>query len=323
MTPIILVLMVGASDSADPFATSVERAVHQALGPDTRVVARPLAARPTDADAATLGAEVHADAVVEVLWSEPDHLRATIRVERTNAERWLERDIGFRDLDEPVERSRTVGFTVASMLPEFVHEAAPAPSEAPPRAPPPESDRRRTAREPTDSAGSRPANTLTGSASAAFGVHDYGTSVGGAVDFRHALGAHLSVEMGAGARAGQNPPAQAVTRFYFAAVGLAWNTWTSENARGALGLRLDSLLMVADFSRTTAPDGSTENILKSMPGARLLAETSYFFAAGAAVALSGGGEAVFGKTDVFVGTRRVASYAPLHPVVELGLRVAF
>ena len=125
-----------------------------------------------------------------------------------------------------------------------------------------------------------------------------------------------------GARLGQDPPAGVVTRFFYDAAGLAWNAWTASNGRGAVGVRLDALLILTQFAHTSLDD-ATVNRHKLMPGGDLVVEAGYFFTRGVAVLVGGGGEAVFGQTDVFVNGRRAATLGPLHPVVELGLRAGF
>lgn len=326
----ILLLTVSSPASDDPFAPEVASAIRQALGPDTHVMSSPQAELPSDADAVARAERLKADAVVEVRWQLPDHLGVTIRLERASSDRWVERQIGFQEIDEPVERCRTVGFTVASMLPEGLAQSA----EPTPRARPvPEPGERDTRSPPRDTESSEEAlrargsmynpNSLSGTAVAAFGVGDYGTSVGGSIDYRRRLGRPFAFRIGAAARAGQDPPARAVSRFFSGALGLAWHAWTSERGAAALSFRLDALAVLTQYSRVSSTDSTTIDKFKWMPGADLLVEACYFFTPGAAVVAAGGGEAVFGRTDIVVGGQVATSYRPLHPLVELGLRVGF
>lgn len=319
----ILLLTVSEPAPDTPFTTSVATAIRQALGPGTRVVSVSQAELPSDADAMARGEQLHADAVVEVTWRLPEHLGATIRMERSSSERWIERQIGFQDADEPVERCRTVGFTVASMLPEgFAEPAEPAPRPLPVAEPPVRVDEH-PSKHTRPRGGMLNPNALTGSAVAAFGIHDYGTSVGGALDYRRRLGQSIAFRIGGAARVGQDPAAQALSRYFNGALGVAWHAWTSANATGALSVRLDALVVLTQYSRVSAVDSTTIDKFKWMPGADLLLEACYFFAPGAALVVAGGGEAVFGKTDIVVGSGVVTTYRPLHPLVELGLRVGF
>ena len=145
LTILLVMIASGPVDDGstvdDPFTPAIARATREALGSETRVVMRMVATLPSDAEVVALGRGVHADAVVEVTWSLPDHLRTTIRVERSGSGRWVDRAIAFREIDAPSERSRTVGFAIASMLPERrVLAAAPPPpkravvTKAPPEA---------------------------------------------------------------------------------------------------------------------------------------------------------------------------------------------
>lgn len=321
----ILLVSLAASGGDDPLTPAVARATQQAFGPDTHVVLESVPALPNDEDAAALGARAHADVVVEVAWKLPERLEVTIRLERASSEHWVEREIGFQPADEPLERSRTVAFTIASMLPEYFLQAAPTGAKG--SRPPP-------AEQPT-----RPANdngkteprggvlihraTLSGSVDTAFGVRDDGTSIGGVLDFRYALGTRVSFRIGASARVGQDARAQAVTQFFNGALGLAYNAWISRNSRAAVGLRVDALTVAAVFSRVSAETATTVYRPKWMPGSDFLAEACYFFAESAAVVLAAGGEAVFGQTNVVVDGKTVSTYDPVHPVAELGLRAGF
>jgi hypothetical protein len=319
----IVLLTIVDRDIADPFAPAVTRATREALGAETLVVSRSLPSLPNDVDAAALGTELHADAIVEITWSLPDHLHASIHLRRASTGRWVDREIGFGAADDPIERSRTIGFTVASMLPErFGQAAPPAPTarpESPPVAP---------AEAPTPTPRTPPEklyhpSSLAAMFVAALGVRDYGGGVGGALELRARVGRTLSLRVAGGARLGDDPPAQIATRFFYGATGVAWDGWISHNGRATVGLRLDALAVRADFSRPSATTGATERQVKWMPGADLVLETGYFFTQAAALVAGAGGSAYFGRTDVVVSGERVTTIQPFHPVLEVGLRAGF
>src|ERR1051326_2081950 len=117
---ILLITLGGAPGVGgdEPFTPGIARAAREALGPDVHLLMRRVEAMPSDTDAVALAEQAHANAVVEVTWGTWDHLRATIRMRRQTVGRWLDREIGFRAVDDPGERSRTVGFAIASMIPE-------------------------------------------------------------------------------------------------------------------------------------------------------------------------------------------------------------
>jgi hypothetical protein len=285
-------------------------------------VFRALPSLPSDAEAANLALELHADAVVELTWSIPDHLRANIHLRRTATGRWIDREIGFRSVDDPAERGRTVAFMVVSMLPERLRatstttNATTTPSETAPT-----SDRRLPP--PPTAAGQNHGGSIGGMLIAALGVGDNGGGAGGALDLRVGLGPTFALRFGGGARAGQDPPARVLTRFYYGAAGIAWSVWSARSARAALGLRWDALLVRTDFSHLSTGPIGTEHDGKWMPGADLLLEATYFITHGAAIAVGAGGEATFGKTDLLVGGRRINTIKPLRPLLELGLRAVF
>lgn len=348
MSPAVTILLItigaGPRDSADPFTPAVTQATREALGPEAHVVSKELDEAPSDDAATELGAEAHADAVVEVQWSEPDHLHTTIRMQRTGTTRWLDRDVGFRSIDEPGERGRTVGFAIASMLPEYTARAeAAAPSPDPTTAAPsraaqasaaaspqplpvePAVERRSTEREQATGAARgrvRHPTSISFVATGALGTGDPASSVGGSFDFRRELFPAFALRLGVGARFGLVPESNIVTRFFEGQLGLAWSAWSSADGRGSIGARVDALLAVAQFAYDS-PGSGTVNKEKTLPGGALLLEGGYFFTPELAFVAAAGGEGFFGKTDVFVGTARRTSLGPLHPVAELGLRIGF
>jgi hypothetical protein len=89
-----------------------------------------------------------------------------------------------------------------------------------------------------------------------------------------------------------------------------------------VGFRLDSLLVLTTF-RHSDPDGTTVDKRKLMPGADLLFEASYYFTRWTAVVVGGGGEVLFGHTDVFVDGGRATTLNPFRPALEAGFRVGF
>lgn len=334
MSPALTILLItisgaspddtGASD--DPYAPAIVRATREALGANTEIVSKRFDALPSDAEVVALGADVHADAVVEVTWSLPDHLRTTIRMERTKTGQWFDREVGFRPNDDPVERSRTVGFTIASMLPEgSARTEAPPPKPEEPLPPAPVAvPVHETAHDAVAPREERlhHDNSISAAALVAFGVGDGGGGFGAVLDYRRGLVDVLSLRFGLGARVGQGGPPGLTTRGFSGAVGLAWDAFSTQNGRGRLGLRLDALFALAQFEHLSA-GGATATRYKFLPGADLLAEASYFFTPGAAVVVAGGAEALFGETDVLVAGEPVAAFEPVHPVVELGLRAGF
>jgi hypothetical protein len=330
MSPGVTILLItigsapgdGAGIEGDPFTPAVARATKEALGPDTHLVSKELEAAPSDEAATELGTEVHADAVVEVEWSLPDHLHSIIRMQRAGAARWFDREVGFRSIDEPTERGRTVGFAIASMMPEYMAPAEPPlpKTKAPITSPsPPKPD---TVAMPPEQAAVRHSTSISFSAIAALGVHDAGSGLGGAFDFSHEFVPTLALRVGVGARLDLAPTAEINDRLFEGRLGFGWHAWTSGNGRGALGARVDALLAIALFTNASSGSGAVSKE-KTLPGADALFEGSYFFTRDLAVIAGAGGEILFGTTDVFVAGVRRATLSPAHPVAELGLSIGF
>jgi len=330
MSAVLIILLVTTSREPvdDRLDEGVVRPTIEALGGNARVVRRAFATVPDDAEVVALGAEVHADVIAEVSWSVPDRLLASIRLERAAGAPWVERQMAFRAIDDAGERSRTVALTIVSML--SPDSGAPAPADAvtkrsatlPPTGPP--STRPQAERSPSNSPNEATRdNWISAAAVAALGLTDDAGGLGGAFDYRRRAGGVWFLRLTAGARAGQAPAAQALTRFFYGGVGVAWHAFTSRDAKGALGLRMDALAVRVQLGHLSADDPVTDYQSKWLPGGDLVAEGSYFLAPGAAFFVGAGGEAVLGKTDIFVRGQRVATILPVHPVLELGLRTAF
>lgn len=351
---------VGAAE--DPHSPAIVRATREALGPSTHVEVQRLDALPSDQQAAALGSELHADAVVEVTWTIPDHLHATIRMARQGAGRWLEREIGFRTADDdPTERSRTVGFAIASMLPEYtnreeagatagngvpgasvpvtksVQPTKVAPARGAPRATADEQDTSAeeeggTPSEPGDSSevDARRARRLpplhlvravSAMAVAAVGVGDNDGSAGAVLDYRNVLIGPLWLRFGGSARFGFDPPPGVTARFFSAAAGLTLRGVTFADGRSTFGLRLDVLMLLDQLERNAGGVVTTKD--KVLPGADLLAEGALYFTRSTAFLAAAGGEVLFGETGVYINGQRVSTLRPVHPVVEIGLRFGF
>jgi hypothetical protein len=101
-------------------------ATRDALGPSARVVVRETKSEPTDVEALAVEQSDRADAIVELSWGDPQRRQAKLRMHVARSGRWIDRSIGFRPSDADSERGRTIGFAIASILPE-------APTEGPER----------------------------------------------------------------------------------------------------------------------------------------------------------------------------------------------
>lgn len=131
---ITLIVLVAASEASSPTTHAMTRAVHEALGPTAHVIVHETSGDPNDTEALSVERREGSDAVVELVWSDRGHREATLRAHIARSRHWLDRTIGFRPSDADAERGRTLGFAVASILPEA--EAPSSPAEGPDRSPP-------------------------------------------------------------------------------------------------------------------------------------------------------------------------------------------
>ncbi len=121
-----LTIWVAASQVAAPSTGALSEAAREMLGGDVRVQTETFPDEHPEAAAAPAAGEESA----LLSWDSPRHEHARLRICRT-ADACLERWVTFEPSDPELERGRTLGFLVASVL---LNEAAAAPPE--PRAPP-------------------------------------------------------------------------------------------------------------------------------------------------------------------------------------------
>ena len=118
MSPAVVLAIVVATQNADDQATEAMRVTAaEALGSEDAVVVRELEV-PSDGEALRIERAVPAQTVAQVVWLDPAHTRARVRVHAVETGRWTERTIVFSSVDTSVERGRALGFAVTSMLPE-------------------------------------------------------------------------------------------------------------------------------------------------------------------------------------------------------------
>jgi hypothetical protein len=179
--PVTLVILLAAGEAASPTAAAMAQGARDAFaGVVAEVQESPTV--PTDADALAVESQSHPDAVAELIWHDADRRNASLRVHLRQSHRWIERSFRFGPSDPPVERGRTLGFAVASILPELAARpgatgtAPTATAAAPPTAPaspPPGTSRTSTPATSTPTAAtagpSRPATAPTAAAATAGG----------------------------------------------------------------------------------------------------------------------------------------------------------
>src|SRR5579883_2557610 len=275
----LLVIVVASWEIGDPSTPALARAAHDALGAEVAVVVRELPRVPADTDALALAQEMHANAVAEIAWTDAQHLHASVHLHVEGSPRWLDRELGFESADAPAERGRTIGFALASMMPERTDpktpHTAPPPSASgsPPPAPPPldraepagagtRNERADRGADAGRAAPLAPPRPPRGALDAAFiasaGVNGYAGGIGAALGGRWYLSPSFALRFGGGARAGDVGPAQASSQLAFGSIGLAWRAPLPSAEPFALGARTDLLVMWHQLSHLDSDDPTTD-----------------------------------------------------------------
>jgi hypothetical protein len=340
--PLTIVILVAAGGASEPATLAIERTTSEALGRDARVIVRESAGPPSDGEALAVAEEANGGAVVEVTWGDQGHRVATLRLHLAGRPRWTDRTIGFRAADADSERGRTIGFTLASMLPEpNASLDAPFPATAPARTP---ASARTPATAPALASTASPATASTIAivelgpprtsdgdlrwAVDLFGVGatDLGgqvQSAGGGAALETFVFSVLSVRIGGAVRAGELGSASAGTLLLLASAGLALHPWRRPSHVFGAALRVDYVMMnqsVTHFSATGA-DRSTRARLLS--GFDALVETEWRLGERTDLLAGAGIEEMLATTYVDLNGHRMATVPGTNFVGEAGLRLRF
>lgn len=325
-----VVVILATGEPGDGSTRAIEQSLHSALGSDAAVTVQKTP--PADASDAALAAEAaasHATLLGVISWADQQR-RVTIHFLAPPGDRWTDREIRFDAADAPSERGRTVGFALASMVADETfaanerarHEtetpAAPGPALAKVVTPPATSSD--TTRVP---AAQKPRMAFDASAVGVAGVGGYAGGFGGVLGFRFALAGPLAVRVALSARVGEVEPAQATSRVFGGALGLAWQPWLDGDHRWSGGARLGALLLRHELVHFSDDDPQPAHLARFMPGVDAALEGAYRLADYASLIAAGGTEIAFGETDVYLHGSPVASISPVRLFLETGLRVAF
>src|SRR6185295_17756254 len=122
---VIVLLLVARGDMQQPAMAALTRAAESVLGPESHIVFHERQRALGDDEAIALADQMRASMVVSVTWSS-DQSRAHVHVHFAERPGWLERDVSFAPLDPPTERGRTLGFEIATMVPDLPPASAPS-----------------------------------------------------------------------------------------------------------------------------------------------------------------------------------------------------
>ena len=332
-----VIVILASGDPGDGSTRAIEQSLHSALGSDAVVTVRTTPpADVSDAALAASAANEHATLVGVVSWADRQR-RVTIHSLAPPADRWTDREVRFDAADAPTERGRTVGFALASMVSDEALRANDgAHREAAPPAPPapiptvapagtPGITANPNARESAETTPRPYATRMAFDASAVgmSGIGGYAGGFGGVLGFRVVLAGPVSMRLALGARVGEVEPAQATSRCYTGALGLAWQPWLDSEHRWSAGARIDALILRHELVHFSDDDPQPAHLARFMPGADAALEGSYRLADYASLIAAGGAEVAFGETDVYLHGNQVASVAPVRLFLETGLRVTF
>src|SRR5258705_1416477 len=283
-----------------PAMAALTRAAETVLGPESRIVFHEQPKALGDDEAIALADQMRASMVVTVTWSS-DQSRAHVHVHFTERPVWLERDVSFSPQDPPAERGRTLGFEIATMVPDL--PPAPPPASTPLSAKP---EARPLVPVAPRSAGW--AVEVDGTGAVGGDATGYGVGAGA----RWAFVPSAFVRAGGAVRFGRVLPANATSTTWIPAIGVGYDRSIAASPV-SLGARVDGLAIFTELSR----GASAEAHGRWTPGVDLVAEIEL---AASPVAIAGavGAEYAFGSTSVRVGDADTTTLPRLRFLAELG-----
>jgi hypothetical protein len=316
MTPVaVLAILVTTGDAHGPVSAALFSAASEVMGTSDAVT---LVEAPVLSDAEALRVEraSSARAIVQLGWHDPEHLRAWLRLHAARTDRWIDRDIVFSSTDTPAERGRTLGFAIASMLPEGDPALTPPTAEAP-RAPTPTTTTTTTTQRYAASLACLAGEGLGGPAS----------GLGADATLELFVAPRVSLGLTVAARLGRigNIDAREVTSSGGLGAAL-WPIAPTATRRLTVALRGDALLLYHAISHADL-DGATAWKGQALPGADLKVEGLWRLGDALDLLLGAGTEIAFGTIDVNVVAASPAggsAHIPvLRAVAEGGLRARF
>jgi hypothetical protein len=329
--PLTVVVLVASGGGAEPATLAIERAAHEALGHGARVVICESAGAPTDGEALA-SAPAGEGSVVEVIWGDAAHRVASLRVHVNGRTRWVERTIGFGSADAEGERGRTIGFTLAAMVPEpeGLTQPSPPPS-APVAAPPlPAAPASKAAPDVDDESALGPISRhevrytldLFGLAATALGG-DVQTAGGGAA-LETFLTSFFALRIGGSVRAGSIGGARAHVLALLGSGGIALHPWRTGPSRffGA-SVRADYVIMNQSVTHASPAGSDVSTRARPLSGFDVFFDTEWRLATGADLFAGAGVESVLATTYVDLNGSRMATLPPWAALADAGLRLGF
>jgi hypothetical protein len=328
-----LTLLVLLAPGDEGMAGALAAATRATLGESTTIELR-IMPPPEDDGAIALGQQAHARGVAVISWADADKQHARIRLYSQATGRVVEREIAFAPGDALEEKGRTLGFALASMLPESEEPvasaapaasapappAAPAPAPAPPAAPAP-------APPPALPAPPPPWTfSIDAAAQMPLALGGEGTGLGGALGGQYRMSDHLALRAGAALRFGHLEALEAHVTTVDLGPGLVWRSNDPEprpRQRFALALRFDGLARLNAVRRPAHGMVAAESQARFVPAVGMGIEGMIALTRVLGLFADAGADVTLGETEVVVRGRQVAAFAPVGLAFELGARARF
>jgi hypothetical protein len=321
-TTFTLIVLLVAGDADDAGARALARAARDAMGDDAAVALRATKVPPTDPEMLGIETSEHAFAVAEVSWADDTHLHAVVHLHLADGRRWIDRTIEFTPTDAPDEKGRTIGFALASMLPERPPPPAPEPTLAlPAPAPPAPAEPPRTIAAPPPRVWHGALDVAAAGTQATSGP---GGTIGGMVGATWFPSPPWGLRASTALRSGRLEAADATIFIVDAAVGATWRWLPPLPSRPfSLGLGTDLFARRLQLSRQSPSDLRNTHLSRWLPAVDLALEGTWSLGEGAAFFASAGGVAAMGSTDVFIEDQHVATLSPISLQLEGGIEARF
>lgn len=347
---VVVVIVMVTADLGDPSTGAMTASAQRAIGPDATIVVRGVEVLPADGDAVALETSLRADAVIEVSWPGAAHDRVHLRVHvRTKQPAWADRDLVFQPSDVPIERGRTIGFAIGSMMPVRAKEEPPPtpspvpieplpvpevapppppPAPTPPPPPPPPLASTKIVVPPSSPPASSPSPSghrfgFDVAALGSFGIGGFAGGLGGELGGRFWLTPAIAAVARGSAARGDIEIAQATATTLRFAAGLSVDLLADAPTR-TFALDVDATVGVNRHSlsrNAVGEQASAGNRWVSV--IQLRAEAVWWFLPQTALVPSLGVELAFGATQVHVDGAAVATIPWSRGVAALGLRTRF
>jgi hypothetical protein len=310
----VLAILVLTGETQRPELAALLSAANEVVSAAdaVRVVETP---KISDAEALRVERDLSATAVVQLSWSDAGRQRARLRLHAGRTNRWIDRELQFAVDDTPSERGRTLGFAIASMLPEGDPELKVGTAQ----------------RTSTPSEQQAPAtmgrHAVGASLVGAAGLGGPAAGIGGALRAETMVTERTSIGIKAAVRRGEIPELEAGSLTVIGGAGATFQ-WLEAGGSLPLGLaaRADALLV---YHAVSHAGPTSETLWKGhlMPGAALGVEATWRITHGLELVLGGGLEVAIGTVDVtVVAAPPAAGHATIpaaRAVAEAGVRMRF